>query len=575
MEQHYILCGLGRVGTRVLDHLRAAGAQVVVVDTGGHDEVARKAGAPLVAGDCRSPEVLERAGLARARGVLILTSDDLVNLSATLMVRHLNPSVRVVVRLFNPNLIARLGAAVENVFALSTSALAGPLLALIARTGEALGSFRLHDDRRVQVADFTVAAGSPLAGRDIAELARAHEAVVVAYRPAGGPLRLLRDAGGKALLGVGDQVVLCGDPGLLAPLLAQGENESLPELLWAGMVRRFSRVGLRGLALVDTSVKVCTAALVTVLLVGVLVFHFAMERNTWVDGFYRTVSLMATGADMHGDEFEPGAWQKAFISVLRLVGMAMTAAFTAIFTNYLIRANLTGALAVRRIPDGGHVIVCGLGNVGFRAVEELHGQDEPVVVIERRVDNPFIPTVRRLGVPVIIGDATVSEVLRQAHAPTARAVVAASSNDVINLEIALLVRELAPKQRVVVRLTDANLAQTLRQAANVRLALSVPELAAPAFVARLFGERARGLFFVDGRLVIAFDLIIAPTGSPLAGQPIGTLAADFRMVPICLVGPDDSTREPTPQTVLAPGDRLTVLLTQPDLQRLLAREPER
>ena len=99
------------------------------------------------------------------------------------------PSVpSVVVRLFNQNLIARLGSAVVNVYALSTSALAGPLLAQIARTGEALSSFRLKDGSQAQVADFTVAAGSPLIGRDLAELAAAYQAVVVAHRSAGGTI---------------------------------------------------------------------------------------------------------------------------------------------------------------------------------------------------------------------------------------------------------------------------------------------------------------------------------------------------------------------------------------------------
>ncbi len=571
MDGHYILCGLGKVGARVLRHLRDAGARVVVIDTAERARDPQLAGVTCIAGDCRSREVLERAGLDRARGVLILTSDDLTNLSAALMVRHLHPSVRVVVRLFNQNLIARLGSAVENVFALSTSALAGPLFALIARTGAALGSFRLDDGRPLQIAGFTVAAGSPLAGRDLPELAAAHQAAVVAHRPAGGGLRLLHEAAGSAPLAVGDQVVVCGPPPALLPLRAQGGNESLPELLWATTVRRLARVVLRGLALMDPAVKVCSAVLVAVIAVSVLVFHQGIEKDTLVDSFYRTVSLMATGADMHGEGFEPGAWQKAFISSLRLVGMVLTAAFTAVFTNYLIRANLGGALAVRRIPDGGHVIVCGLGNIGFRAVEELHAQGEPVVVIERRPDNAFIPTVRRLGVPVIVGDATIAEVLRQAHAATARAVLAASSNDLVNVEIALLVRDLAPRQRVVIRLTDPNLAQTLRQAANVRLALSVPELAAPAFVARLLGEHVRGLFVVEGRLLIAYDLHVTD-GSALAGRPVAALAADARFVPVALAGADGTARPLTPPAVLAAGDRLTVIVAQADLQRLLQRE---
>ena len=128
--------------------------------------------------------------------------------------------------------------------------------------------------------------------------------------------------------------------------------------------------------------------------------------------------------------------------MLRLMGTALIAAFTAILTNYLIRANLGGALEVRRIPDSGHIIVCGLGNVGFRVVEELIRQEERVVAIERKRDNPFISTARRLGVAVIVGDAGVAEVLRQANSGRAKAVVAATDNELANLEVALLAREL-------------------------------------------------------------------------------------------------------------------------------------
>src|SRR5262249_53337593 len=155
-------------------------------------------------------------------------------------------------------------------------------------------------------------------------------------------------------------------------------------------------------------------------------------------------------------------------SVLRITGAALTGAFTAIVTNYLLRARLGGALEVRRIPDSGHVIVCGLGNIGYRIVEELLSYGERVVVIELSRDGRFVTTVRRLGGPVIIGDATVREVLRQAHSPTARAVIAATSNDLINLEVALLVRDLNATERVVVRLTDPNLADTLRENAHIR-----------------------------------------------------------------------------------------------------------
>src|SRR5262249_21848887 len=160
------------------------------------------------------------------------------------------------------------------------SALAGPLLALIARTGEALGSFKLENGERAQVADFHVAAGSSLVGRKLGELAEAHHAVVLAHGRPGEPLHFATPATATVMLGEGDTAVVCGRPDRVAPLLSQGENESLPELLWAGFVRRFARVAFRSLDQMDATLKVCTLLFVGVVVVSVLVFHLGMEQNT-------------------------------------------------------------------------------------------------------------------------------------------------------------------------------------------------------------------------------------------------------------------------------------------------------
>jgi Trk K+ transport system NAD-binding subunit len=570
MQQHFILCGLGKVGARVLEYLRAAGSAVVVVDDRCAADDPRLGGVPLVSGDCRQPDVLLQAGLHQARGVLILTSDDLVSFSTALAARQLHPTIRVVVRLFNQSLISRLGAAVGNMQALSTSALAAPLLALIARTGEALGTVRLGEGRRQQIAEIAVADGSPLIGQRVADLARQHQVAVVAHHPAGQPWRFIRQVDADATLGAEDKLVLCGPSEQVTSLSASGDNESIPVLLWAGIAKRFGRVLARGLSMIDWPVKICTLVFLSVIVSGVLVFHFGMKNDTLIDAFYRTISLMATGADMHGDEVEPGSWQKLFISSLKLFGLAITAAFTAIFTNYLIRANLKGAMEIRRIPESGHIIVCGLGNVSFRAVEELLHEREPVVAIERNPDNAFIPTARRLGVAVVVGDALVPEVLRQAHAASARAVIAATDNELVNLEIGLLVRELAPKQRVVLRLIDAELARILRQAAHIRFAVSIPELAAPAFVAALYGDRVRNIFQVAGRSFAVYELILQPGDALLEEPSLAQWSRDFNALPLLRTAAD-GTDKPLQETS-APGDRLTIIVSLDHLQRLVARE---
>jgi Trk K+ transport system NAD-binding subunit len=569
MNQPVILCGLGQVGRRVLAHLHAAGVPVVVIDTRSTAEDLKLDNVRVIRGDCRVRETLREAGLDRARGVLILTSDDLVNISAALLVRHLDPNVRIVVRLFNQNLIPRLGKAVANAHALSVSHLTAPLLALTALTGQALGTFGVDGARR-QIAETTVGPGPPLRGLRLGTAATSHGVQPIAHYPAAGGERLLLDVDADATLETGDRLVVCGDPRALEPLLEGAGAEALPHLRWAGWLRRNGRVLWHTLAEVDLAVKVCTALLVFTVVGSTLVYRYATHRSL-ATSLLRTIGLVATGGDLHEGELTED-WQKVFVSFLRLAGAALVAAFTAIFTNYLLRARLRGALEVRRIPDSGHVIVCGLGNVGFRVVEELVRHGERVVVIEAQRDGRFMAAARRSKAAVIVGDATVLEVLRQAHAATARAVVAATNHELVNIEIALLARELNPRQRVVVRLNDPQLSDMLREAANIRLALSLPSLAAPAFIAALFGDRVLTVFLVGRHLMTALELVVPAEDASLVGQPVQALAVDYRMLPVRLCAADGVARPRPLEHRLGPGDRLTALLELPDLARLLRRE---
>jgi Trk K+ transport system NAD-binding subunit len=551
---------------RVMETVRAAGLPIIAVDHAIATDDPRLNGVRFVKGDFRRADVLEAAGVRDAGAVVIVTSDDLVNVSAALLVRKLNPTARLVVRMFNQNLLDRIGGAVKNTIALSVSGLTAPLLALTAVTGDVLGAFKLDDGPR-QVSELVVAANSSFSARRIADVAREHNLLPLAHTPAaGGGTKLLHDVPAETSLAPGDRLVVCGAPADLMQLIERERGELLPGVRWAGRFRRWLRTARQTLLEVDLSVKIATPLLLATILVSTLIFWYGFGTD-WVDGLYNTVNIVATGAELHGED-RP-RWAKVFLSALKLGGVALIAAFTAIFTQYLIRAKLGGALEVRRVPDGGHVVVCGLGNIGYRLVNELIEMGERVVAIDKVADNPFIATVRRKGVPTFVGDATLPDVLKQTRAETAKAVIAATSSELANLEIALLAREANPQQRVVVRLNDPLFAEAVRDAADVRYAMSIPALAAPAFTAALFGDRVQTLVTAAGRTLVVLELIIEPGEIHLEGRSIRALMLDYRLLPISFRGA--ATSELAGRRLKA-GDRMTVVAELPDVERLIRRE---
>jgi len=567
MDGPVLLCGLGAVGWRVLDCLRSAGLPVVAIDLQADPADPRLRGVRCVRGDFRNRSVLLDAGIGEASGVLIVSSDDFVNISAALMVRSLNADVRITVRMFNQNLVNRLGKSVRNVSALSVSALAAPLLALTALTGEVLATFAVGGGLR-QIAEIPITESSRLAGRPISEIAGNDRYLVLAHAPAGQKMRLLLDVDLDARLGSGDRIVVAGQPDDLRRLtLPDGDGF---EVLWAGKLRRYGRLLWRAFAGLDLAVKICTLTLLGVITFSACIYHFAMDQ-TWSDSLYHTISVIATGADMGGREY--AGWGKVFVSFLRIAGAALIAAFTAIVTNALLTARLGGVFEIRRIPDRGHVVVCGLGNVGFRVVEQLIHMGERVVVVERKTDNPFAATCRRQGAAVVIGDATVAEVLRQARVDSARAVIAATSADLVNLEIALIVGEINPEQRVVVRIGEGTLAETVRQAASVKLALSVAALAAPAFVAGLFGDRVQTMFLIDECLLTVLEIRISDDDALYMEHTLRALAIDFQFVPVAVVDANSKLRPLEMGYRLQRGDRLTIVAPLEQLDRLMRRVP--
>lgn len=207
-----------------------------------------------------------------------------------------------------------------------------------------------------------------------------------------------------------------------------------------------------------------------------------------------------------------------------------------------------------------HVVVCGLGRVGYRVTRQLLAMQYEVVGIEDDPEQVFIELLRDEGIPVLLGDARNREMLEQARLQDAAAVVVCTEKDLTNLEVALEARDLKPGIKVVMRMFDQQLAGRVRRGFDIKTAFSTSALAAPAFAAAATRAAVEHSFYVDDVLLNVSRITIA-AGSPLAGLAVEEVERDLDLSIILHRGAEEVDLHPSPDLVLEEGDQLVVFAT--------------
>jgi len=204
-----------------------------------------------------------------------------------------------------------------------------------------------------------------------------------------------------------------------------------------------------------------------------------------------------------------------------------------------------------------HVIVAGLGRLGFRIVQQLLSFGEGVVGIEIDPSTEFVPRVLDRSVPVISGDATRPNILEQAGIKQACSIITCTENDLTNLEIALVARELKPDIRVVLRMFDDDMAPKIAAGFEISVAFSTSALSAPAFAAAAMHGDIQNAFYIGDQVLNVSELTIGPR-SALAGQKISDLEQSFDMSVIAHRRAASVDLHPKPEVTLQPGDQICV-----------------
>ncbi|MEA2355298.1 MAG: hypothetical protein QOD61_1427 [Solirubrobacteraceae bacterium] len=206
----------------------------------------------------------------------------------------------------------------------------------------------------------------------------------------------------------------------------------------------------------------------------------------------------------------------------------------------------------------GHVIVCGLLEVGLRTVEQLHVAGARVVVLDDDADARFARVVDGWGIPRLARGAHLTEPLFDAGIAGAAAVVCIEASDLRTLETVLLVRDLRPDVRLVAHLDNPAVARAVEEVTGAATVLDVASLFAPSVIEACLGQRAHDIFLGSTHFVtIEAAAPTAGTLRELYGSlvPLG-IATGSRGEPVVCPGRDHRVAE---------GDRVTLLGTPDEL----------
>jgi len=543
---HVVLCGLNELGYRTLEELVRLGEHVVVVVRSPAEELARGArelGATLVRGSYRDQAVLRAAGVPSASALVVTEDDDVGNLHAALAAQELNPALRMRLRMFNRELGRRVQELFEDCQVFDSAALAVPAFVSAAL---------LQDwQQRVEVDGRTL----------VVRKAAATEPGVLL------PLARVHPDGTADLFPDTDEQVLCLAEARSPARLARHPQQ--PTLEQPGRVAAAWTVLLGA----DARLRVMTAIVLGLTVTGIAIFWwFSGQDLDLIDAIYFTVTIMTTTGfgDIHLRDAPP--LLQLYGVALMLSGTAALAILFALITDALISARLARVLGAN-IPRGlhEHVVVCGLGNIGYRMVEQLHDLGVPVVAAELHETNRYLPAVRRLGVPVLVADIRLPETLEVLHVGRARSVVVVTSSDIVNLETALNIQALNPDIRVVQRLFDPDLAARVERAFGFHISRSPSALAAPAFAAAAAGEHVLATIAVGAAVLAVARLRVEP-GSRAEGRTVAELeaAAGSRVLLLVLDGGPGPSWHPDGATHLVGGAELVVVVPRGQLGRILA-----
>lgn len=516
MKPRIIVCGLGRTGYKIFCLLKQQGARV----TGISNQPLTTGEVDVVVGKLQSAETLLAAGIQEAQALVIASNDDAVNLAILIQARVLNPQIRVINRLFNASLGDRLDHTLPNHFSMSVASLSAPTFTFAALGNDAIGQLKVFQ-QTWPIHEELIHLNHPWRGRSLAELWDERARMLIYYLPANNPTDLISAVVEKRQLELGDRLIVATQPQMLS------NQRSLQQHLTILLTR---------LQQFQQHIQPTVAGFVFLLLtiiIATLTYTIVELKISIIDALYFSVGMITGAGGNEAIAEDAPASIKVFTVVMMLVGAAVIGVCYALLNDLILGTRIKQLWRINQVPKRHHYVVCGLGGIGMHIVNQLHTQGCDVVVIETDGHNRFLSTLYALNIPLIQSDARLTSTLELANIDHAAALIAVTSNDVANLEIALTAKALAPRLPVIARNQDPQFAPLAQQVFDFEAVLSPADLAAPSFAAAALGGRILGNGMTADSLWVALATLITPS-HPFHNRRVKEAAMDADFVPLYL-----------------------------------------
>ncbi len=576
----FLVCGLGGLGQYCAMVLKEFGVKVHAIDQidQGYWELPDLSTAIdwLVIGDCSQPKILEQAKIQQCRAILLVTSNERVNIQTAFVARAANPNIRLVVRSDQQNLNQLLAQRLGNFVAFEATQLPSAAFALAALGGETRGFFNLENQllrvMRVQVDRNHRWCNRP----QLQELNTSTRRILVHTRSADSPSKGFYQWEREARIQEGDTVVY---------IETIAEEKMLPGTQSAS--KRRSRVGewrdrlnwklLKSILQqfwTDTQqtptqqvALLSGITMFSLFLVGALFYKLQYPDIDLQDALNVSLVLILGGYDnLFGQRrlpFPVPLWLHLFSISLTIIGTVFVGILYALLTERVLVSRFQFLKRRPPVPKSDHVVLVGFGRVGQRVAKLLQDLKQPLVGIHSTsLEADALPKM-----PLIVGNLTTT--LNRANLATAKSIIAVTDDEVTNLEIGLMAVAANPTLNLVIRTFDPLFSEHVSRLLPHARVMGAYALAAEAFAAAAFGESVINLFRLNNQTMLVTEYQVE-LGDTLHGLLLAEVAYGYEVVPILH---QKKTQEfaklmPTDDIRLEVDDRLIILATLEGLQRV-------